>query len=902
MEAGRKLGPYEILEPLGVGGMGEVYRARDSRLERDVAIKVLPPDFAADKERLARFEREAKLLAQLTHPNIAGIYGIEDADGIRFIAMECVGGATLAEKIEAEGRIETDEALAIARQIAEALEAAHEAGIIHRDLKPANIKITSEGQVKVLDFGLAKAFAADGSAAEISPDLSHSPTMAAATRTGVIMGTAAYMSPEQARGKTLDKRTDIWAFGCVLYEMLTGQRTFEGQTVSDILAAIIRAEPDLAALPPGTPSGTVRLIERCLRKDPRQRLRDAGDARLELEEAQSGGSTALDARGVDRTARPAALRELPAITQVMLVGVVAAIAGVAYLLGIGREPARGAGSDAVHQVRLAAPDGYSFGYGYRASVAISRDGRRIAYTTRGGVEGSFGGQLWVQDLEASGPPLAIVGAAEAEAPFFAPDGYSIAFIADGTTLRRVSLAGDPTPEDVAPATTGPGGTWADDGNIYFFPGYSSPLRRVSPDGTIEEMLGGLLDSTIASGLSYPALLPGGEQILVTRQDDDGYSIVAVSLVTGAATTIIDRGRQGRYVPTGHILYGRDTDLVAVRYDPGEGVLSTPVVVATNVVVNPSESFAEFAVADDGTLIYLEAEPGGRWLHRLRPGQPPERLNAAPVSPGANYDGIDVSPDGARVVMVRNDLQLWTFDLERSQMEARLTRSGASWKPIWSSDGKRVLFNSAPAGRQWGFWEITTTRGATPVVVFESSQNKWPGGQAPDGTLAYTRDDEQGGVDVYLLPPGPDAVPRPFLATADREDSPEFSPDGSWIAFENDNTGQLEIYVTTFPDRALTPRISSDGGTYPAFQADGSAIFYSSGDIVYRVEVLDREAMRFSAPEPFVRGVDGLSWDVMPDGSAVIALERRPEPQLRLILGGAALFDGSRPDGATPDGQ
>ena len=848
--------------------MGQVYRATDTELGREVALKILPAAFADDPDRLARFQREAQVLASLNHPGIAAIYGIEKNEDTQALVLELVEGPTLADRI-AQGPIPVDEALPIAKQIAEALEAAHEGGVIHRDLKPANIKVREDGTVKVLDFGLAKAL-------DTTPqgDPSQSPTLtAAATQMGVIMGTAAYMSPEQARGKPVDKRADIWAFGCVLYEVLTGQRAFEGEDVSLTLSAVLQREPTWETLASSTPVAIRRLLRRCLAKDVKQRLRDIGEARVVL--AEDVHTDIVEGSGAPSSTASGRLRLGPA----SIAGAVILIAAGAFFAG-SSFPAPGPSTiRSPRHLALAAPVGVDLSYRIRPSLAISPDSRRIAYV------GEIGGrtQIYVHDVAMPGAARGLTETLGADLPFFSPDGENIAFF-QTSMIRKRGLGGGQRPIDVAPASTAPGGHWTRDDSILFLPAYGAPLRRAVADGTIET----LIEPRGNEEYYYPQALPNGDRVLCTINDNPGYSVAVLSLSTGERTTLVEDAIYGRYVPTGHVLFVRGNQLHAVRFDVTTGAVGAPVLIARNVVTDQGEVFAEFAVADDGTLVYLEAEPAGRWLYRLRPDQEPERLNTEPLS--ADYLPLDVSPDGELLAFSSEDLEIWVYDLTRDQVDARLTTSsGYDWNPVWNPDSQRIVFSSTRSGPH-EFWEVKADLSEAPRLVLAGEENKWPSGWLADGTLAFHQANALGGTDVMVLSPGDEATPTPFAKTAFNEADATFHPDGSWIAYVSDNTGQMEVYVRPYPRGNRNERISFGGGRYPKFSADGSAIFFSRGDVVMRAEVVDAATMAVAPAEEFVRGVDDMSWDILPDGSGVIALEQRPTPQLRLILGAAALFE------------
>ena len=590
MKSGTRLGHYEIGEPLGAGGMGEVYRARDTNLDREVAVKVLPEDFAADPERLARFEREAKLLGSLNHPNIATIHGFEESEGVRFIAMELVEGDSLAERIAATG-IKVDEALEIARRIALAFEAAHQAGVIHRDLKPANVQVTSDGAVKVLDFGLAKAYETDGSGSGATQQLSESPTMMAATGTGVILGTAPYMSPEQVRGKPLDKRTDIWAFGCVLYEMLTGNRAFDGETVGDTMAAILKEEPDWALLPATTPRAVRRLLGRCLAKEPKERLHDFADARINIVNAIESPDDDLSLGQLATAATASHWRLTAPIALAALV--VGALVGRMIL----PQSASDAESPSAHLL-LELESGLYLAGGHpleesdfgvkrptRTALAVSPDGQQLVYSA------SDGQEIRLYQRALNRPRATpILGTETGTSPFFSPDGEWVGFFAlsDGSVdLKKVPIAGG-EPRTLLPDAGFPrGASWGADENIIFSStsdGGRLSLYRVPASGGSKELLADP-DALGERGYVQPHLLPGADTLLFTvlggRIEDN--EIVAQRLDNGERKTLVTDGFDARYVPTGHIVFARSGALMAVAFDPESLDISGDPVVAIEEV-------------------------------------------------------------------------------------------------------------------------------------------------------------------------------------------------------------------------------------------------------------------------------------------------------------------------------
>ena len=676
LTVGDRLGHYNVTALIGEGGMEQVYRATDTQLGRDVALKILPDAFAADPDRLARFQREAHVLASLNHPNIAAIYGIERSEDTQALVLELVEGPTLADRIS-KGPIPLDEALPIAKQIAEALEAAHEAGVIHRDLKPANIKVREDGTVKVLDFGLAKALdpAREG-------DPSQSPTLtAAATQLGVIMGTAAYMSPEQARGKPVDKRSDIWAFGVVLYEMLTGTRPFQGEDVSLTLASVMKSDVNVQVLPAALPETLRTVIRQCLQKDPKRRIRDVGDLQLAMEGAFE---TAVSA-----TAEPTAAprlqlwqRPVPVALAVLLVAIITGLAVWSLTRPAPPPPAL------VTRFPIPLVAGQSFAPPGRQLVAISPDGSDVVYATTTG--------LWrrpVDQLEA----IQVPGTEGAREPFFSANGQSIGFWTLGQ-LKKVSVSGG-APVTIADLPRNVGGfRWGADDRILFSQG-SAGIWRVPGTGGTPEVV---IEVGAGERAHGPQLLPGGEWVLFTLQSAgvgawDLAQIVVESLVTGDRAVVIEGGRDARYVASGHLVYASNGVLLAVPFDVGSRqVTGGPVPLVDGVRMatgNPGAAAAHFSMSTNGSLVYLPGLTGGGgntlvWVDREGGEEP-----LVGIDPG-DYDSVRVSPDGARLALTRGSPRdIWTYDVARGTTSPVTTDASDDWVPLWTPDGQRLVFTS-----------------------------------------------------------------------------------------------------------------------------------------------------------------------------------------------------------------
>ncbi len=873
LSPGTRLGPYEILSPLGAGGMGEVYRARDPRLGREVAVKVLPSAFSGDPERLARFEREAQLLASLNHPNIAAIHGLEESNGVRYLVLELVPGETLAELLAA-GPLTTEAALGISRQIAEALEAAHEKGIAHRDLKPANVKVTPEGKVKVLDFGLAKAFAGDSSAT----DLSQSPTVTrGATREGVVLGTAAYMSPEQARGKPLDKRTDIWSFGCVVYEALTGRQAFSGETVSDTIAAILGRDPDWQALPETTPANIQLLLRRCLQKDVTRRLRDIGDARIEIEERlNSSGALLPSTAGISapkRGRRQRAVSWSLAVLAALSIGV-----ALWSLMRAPRTPTR-----SIARVVVPLPPTDRLALGALPVIALSSDGTRLVYVANHG--GST--HLYVRSIDRFEAAL-VPGTDGAESPFFSPDGQSVGFFAEGK-LKKVSLSGG-APLTLCSAPVNRGGSWGLDDSIIFAPSITWGLFRVSSAGGTPKPLTVPDRKKGEYGHRWPEILPGGKAVLFTvwtGTSFDDARIAVVSLETGERRVLIEGGTYARYVPSGHLVYARAGGLLAVPFDLNRLEVTGPSVsIFEGVSMNPTFGGAEFSSSADGSLAYV---PGG-----LRVGEETlvwvDRKGVAQTlpAPPRGYMSPRLSPDGQRlaVAIVGTNIGLWIYDLARGTL-TRLIASGPIPFPIWTPDGKHLTFTSALGGALNLYWMPADGSGAAePLTRSEDAQ--WPGSWSPNGqVLAFTEADPTTGYDIWVLgldgdpstPLGAGRKARPFLQTASNEYLPMFSPDGRWLVYGSDESGRQEIYVRPFPGPGGKLQISTEGGTELMWARNGRELFYRNGDKMMAVAVETKPTFAAAKPKLLFEGhyEPGVfayepNYDVAPDGQRFLMIK------------------------------
>jgi eukaryotic-like serine/threonine-protein kinase len=803
LTAGTRLGPYEITAQIGVGGMGEVYRATDTNLKRQVAIKVLPEAVAADAERLVRFQREAEVLASLNHPNIAIIHGLEKSDGATGLVMELVEGPTLADRI-AQGPIPIDEALPIAKQIAEALEAAHEQGIIHRDLKPANIKVRPDGTVKVLDFGLAKAMQP---AAAASSSLSMSPTITtpAMTRAGIILGTAAYMAPEQARGKPVDKRADIWAFGVVLYEMLTGRRAFEGEDVTEILGRVVTVEPDWSRLPPEARAAIPRMLRRALKKDPRQRLGDIRDARIEIEEVETEAEGAAD-----RVSRRGARVAWIVASAAVLVAVVLGIPSVRHLR---ESPPPLLPETRTEIVTPATTNPISF--------ALSPDGLQIVFSA----SGDGASRLWLRSLtSASAQPLA--GTEGAAYPFWSPDSRSVGFFADGN-LKRLDI-GSGSPQALANAFPW-GSSWNADGVILFSRTALGPLFRISASGG-EAVAATKLDRQ-SSGHRFPHFLPDGRRFLFQAIGTlETGGIYVGSLDSDATTRLTAADSNGLYVPSGWLLWVRSGSLVAQRLDLERTELAGNTVTVANPV--DSDASGAFSVSMTGLVAYRSDVSNAfqlRWFDRT--GKPLEA-----TSLGRDTSLANPRANGRRIAVQRgqpSNSDIWLLDGDRI---SRFTFDAAGDNdPVWSPDGDRVMFDSNRKGRRDLYMKASRGAGREDLIL-ESPQDKIPTDWSSDGRfIMYHSSDPQSDWDLWVLPLEKHRKPWVFLKTEFSERWAQFSPDTRWVAYMSNEAGRPEVYVRPFLQAGSSSttqdgtvgqwQVSTAGGIFPRWGPDGKELYY-----------------------------------------------------------------------------
>ena len=839
MTPGTTVANYEIRAAIGKGGMGEVWQARDSRLGRDVAIKTLPPALATDADRIARFEREAKVLASLNHPNIAGIYGFEAHAEWRFLVMELVAGETLAERL-ARGPMPIEEALRLGLQIAEAIEAAHEKDIIHRDLKPANIKVTPEGKIKVLDFGLAKALQADAD----DMNAANSPTLSlAATAQGLILGTAAYMSPEQARGQAVDRRTDIWAFGCVLYEMLTGRPAFRGDMVSDILASVLAREPEFAELPSSLNPRLTAVLRRCLDKNPRRRWQAMGDLRVELEQILADP-------------RPAILPAAVTTQRTTLRSVLPYVAASAIVAGAAAwflKPSPAAAPAPIVRFEFEVTRNQPFRGTGSAVVALSRDGRHFAYNTATGV------YLRSMDTLTSrlipGTEAAVVNI------FFSPDGEWLGYWSPRTlSLQKISIGGG-APVTIAATDNMFGAAWGHDGNILF--AEPQGIMRVSSDGGSPELI---IKNSGTDVMHGPSLLPDGETILYTRTRVNGpvrwdQAEVVAQKPGAEARVLIRGGSDAVYAPSGHLVYAVGNVLYAMAFDAtGLETRSGPVPIVTGVqrAVAPgvNSASANFGLSDRGALVYLNAVSSTATAEATlgivnRDGE------VRPLEvPKANYRGPRVSPDGRRIavetITEAGQSAIWVYDLSGAVAIRRLTQEGNNTRPVWTPDGRRIAYGSDREKTHGIFWQLADGSGLPErLTTAEEGREHYPESFSRDGVLSFANVRPPLGGNAWglwtLRPDTNGRKPEVFFdLPASNEFGSSFSPDGKWVAYASnasaDATGPptaFAIYVQPYPPTGVKYQISASGGAWPVWSSNG-------GELLYRLNVQEGAAPRINA--------------------------------------------------------
>jgi serine/threonine protein kinase/Tol biopolymer transport system component len=794
---GSVLGTYEITALLGKGGFGEVYRAKDKKLKREVAIKLLPDEFSTDHDRLTRFQREAEVLASLNHPNIAAIYDLAAQDQSRFLVLELVDGETLADRIT-RGPIPVEEALNIAKQICEALEVAHEKGVIHRDLKPANIKVTPDGRVKVLDFGLAKIRESSSTS-----NLSNSPTLMTAATSGVILGTASYMSPEQAKGKEADRATDVWAFGCVLYEMLTGHQVFEGDTVGEVLGGIFKSNPDWNPLPTDTPANVRRLLRRCLQKDTNRRFGSAHDVRIEIEETLNEPATEALPVASSKRARFGWIL----VTAFMTV----AFVGTAGLY-LSQKPLEA--PEMRLEITTPTPEPLSF--------AVSPDGKTLVFAA----SGDGPPRLWLRRLDKT-DAQALAGTEGGNFPFWSPDNASIGFFAN-RKLKRIDLGGG-APHVLADAPFGVGGTWGPDKTILFSPAPVGPLLHVTESGT---QLGS--QTKLGSGQTshqWPQFLPNGKSFLyfvVGNADTRGIYLGFTDGSEPKRLTAADSA--GAFLPPDRLLFIRQTALLAQRFDVSHGTLAGDPVTITDPVDNVG-SAGIFAVSASGLVAYRSGGASRQqlvWFDRTG-----KQIGVASEPDLDLLSMPEVSPDGKRIALdrtVQGNRDVWLWDLVRRGWTRFTVDPSLDGFPIWSPDGTQIAFESNPKGN-FDIYLKALSQTTPEQPLLESAESKWPEDWSRDGRfLLYHVNDPKTGYDQMALPmTGDDRKPIVIANTPFAEDNGQFSPDGQWVAYQTDESGKNEIVVQSFPNPTTQLQVSTGGGVAPRWRFDAMELYFVAPD-------------------------------------------------------------------------
>jgi Tol biopolymer transport system component len=872
---GSRLGHYDVVVQIGVGGMGEVYKATDSNLKRAVAIKVLPASVSGDTDRLARFQREAEVLAALNHPNIAHIHGLEKPGGTLALVMELVEGPTLADRIS-RGAIPLDEALPIARQIAEALEAAHEQGIIHRDLKPANIKVRADGTVKVLDFGLAKAMEPASALRASAAHVSQSPTITtpAMTQAGMILGTAAYMSPEQAKGNPADKRSDVWSFGCVLYEMLTGRRAFSGETVTETLAAILEREADLSKLPASTPTNVRILLRRALQRDPRRRLHDIADARLELDD-----DLRANAPGSAASPRTVILKRIAALA------VTAIAAGSAVWYAGSGTPSK---SSTVAVTRLVVVPEGPFPTDAEGVVTVSPDGRRLAYVAAPAGQP----QLYLRELDQfEGKP--IPGTEGAASPVFSPDGNWLAFSAAGK-VRKVAVTGGASMtllEADTQATLSL--SWESNNTLFFRPIRATGVWRVPAAGGTPTPVTTLQEGEVSH--VNPVILPGGKALLYVV----GNNVFAQSLEPGQQRRRVATGSVAQYLPTGHLVYVDGGTLFAVPFDTTRLEARGNPTAVLHGIRETQQGAAQLAFSQSGIVAYVPADGAERQNTLVfvdRTGTEQTTFAA-----GLDFSRPRISPDGRRVAVAigagasQGQLlgNIWLFDLAR-ETRTQLTFEGRSTFPVWSPDGDRLAFSSGREGRYELHVKTFSGAGSDEVIPTKLATN-YPLAWSPDGRfVSFVTVDPATANDIWVLRVGSPLQERPFVQTLFGEGGPTFSPDGRWIAYASAKSGRTEIYMRPFPGPGEEVTLSTDGGNEPIWARKTGELFYRRDDAMMVIDITTTPAVSVGKPRrlferPYNRTSGFWSnYDVTPDGQRLLMIRglprRRPDTSTSCSIG------------------
>ncbi len=876
---GARLGPYEILSPLGAGGMGEVYRARDTRLDRIVAIKVLPDHLAANTELRQRFEREARAVSSLNHPHICTLHDIGQQDGLDYLVMELIEGESLADRL-IKGPLPTDQVLRYSIQIADALDKAHRAGIVHRDLKPANIMLTKAG-TKLLDFGLAKV---QGNDSGLVSSVTSLPTERhELTGAGTILGTFQYMAPEQLEGREADARTDIFAFGAVLYEMATGKKAFAGKSQASLIGAILHTEPAaISTIQPMTPPALDRVVERCLAKDPDDRWQTARDLTMELEWISEGGSQ-TEMHVPVRAQHKSRQRVLWAAA-----GLAIAVALLFWVLAVRSTPPPST-SKAVKRLTIKLPDAEPLalakfgplGIG-RTSVALSPDGSLLAYAA----ERNGKSQLFLRPLSQF-DARPIPGSEGASSPFFSPDGRSLGFFSE-SKLKRVSVQGG-EPVTLCEARMPHGGSWGPDDTIVFADSEGVNLSRVSASGGSKEVL----PNKSEDRAFYPQFLPGGKTVLYsinTQYNPDYGKIVALTLATGERRVVLEGGANPRYSASGHIVFARAGAILAAPFDLSRLEVTGPAVTLIEGVRIEEWGAAQFALSTEGTLVYVSGGPA--WIGKLT-WVDKEGISKPFVAPAQAYGPVSLSPDGQRlaVQVTGATSDVWIYELARGTF-TRLTVEGSNYRPLWTLDSKRIVYCRINSPNQLQMvWQLADGSDSAEVLR-TATHTSWPGSWSPAGRLlAFQDSSPETGFDLWTLPMEGDRQPTLWLKTKFNEWGPVFSPDGKWIAYISDESGQYEVYVRPYPGPGGKRQISTTGGEEVLWSRDGHTLYYREGAKFISVAVQTQPDFRGDAPKVMFEGpylnVPGVSYDVAPDGQHFLMIEENQKQatttQLNVVL-------------------
>jgi len=860
LQNGAKLGPYEILSPLGAGGMGEVYRARDTRLDRTVAIKVLPPHLADTPESRQRFEREARAVSALNHPNICTLYDVGSQDGTDFLVMEYLEGETLAARLE-KGPLPLEQVLKIGMEMASALAKAHRQGIVHRDLKPGNIILTKSG-AKLLDFGLAKATVPPAVEAALTAATRNSPI----TQQGAIVGTFQYMSPEQVEGKEADPRSDIFSFGAVLYEMLTGRRAFPGKSQISVVSAIMEKDPEpINTLQPMTPAGLERAIKRCLAKEPDDRWQTVRDLELELKWIAGGGSEVTLAPAAPAKIVRAGWRGAPLWGAISLL--------VAAITGLGVWTMRPIPPQPVSRTVITLPAGQRLAVPDQPAVAISPDGTQLAYVAiQGGAQ-----QIYLRAM-ASLEATPVSGTEGAISPFFSPDSQTLGFFAGGK-LKEVPVSGG-TVQSLADAKFPRGASWSSQGTIAFTPANYSDIRQIPAGGGTPQPLTHLENGEASQ--AWPQFLPGGKALFFASSENTGSwtnaRLWVQSIGTGERRTLTPLGTYPRYAPSGHLLYAQGGSLMAVPFDSRRlEVMGPAVPMVEGVTESPTTGDAQYDFSATGSLVYVPGSVrsglrGLVWVDR----KGAERPLSAPVRA---YRSPRISPDGRAMVATIDEQEshIWLYDLSRETL-TRLTFEGrTNLAPAWVPDGKRISFQSNKTGLANIYWELADGSGGLEQLTTSKAPHV-PSSFSPDGQLlAYIEIAPTTGYDIWVLRLS-DRKAQPFLQTPFNETAPRFSPDGRWLAYVSDESGRYEVYVQPYPGPGGKWLISTEGGTEPVWNPKGRELFYRSGDKMMAVDIATQPSFSAGKPRVLFEGhyqptpLTFPNYDVSPDGQRFLMLK------------------------------